>query len=193
MRTGFKVFPFNFTDIAKLLFLSLPSCSVHSCNEMQKCFLKKFYPSKKASQVCRELSVIKQGPNESTYDYLERFNALEQKCCSLGITERRLVEYLLDGLMPLERLTLDSAAGDTLLNLTLRQVTLRQVREQIREITESARFKEKTTRRDETGRTMNVSQVECNNNQLTNDLKELKEIMQKMLVAHVHGIEVCEL
>lgn len=62
---------------------------------------------------------------------------------------------------------LDAATGGIMMNLTPRQV-----RKLIRENAESARFREETTQRDATGRTRNVSQVESNNNQLENELKE---------------------
>lgn len=87
---------------------------------MQEPFVEKFYLPGKADQVRRELFFIKQGPSESTYDYLERFNFLKQSCCNLGIPEKMLVEYLLDGLRHLERMILDAADGGTMINLTPR-------------------------------------------------------------------------
>ncbi|CAM8944728.1 unnamed protein product [Rhodiola kirilowii] len=58
-------------------------------------------------QVRRQLQDIKQGPNESMFDYLEKFNRLEQSCCNLGLPEKLIIEYLIDGLTPLDKKLLD--------------------------------------------------------------------------------------
>lgn len=98
-----------------------------------------------------------------------------------------LVEYLLDGLRLLEKMILDAATGETVLNLTPRQV-----RQLIRETTNSASFFEKATRRDDVGRTSIVSQLERSTNQMANKLKELKEVMQTMLVVQTTRVKLCE-
>lgn len=49
-----------------------------------------------------------------------------------------------------------------------------------------------TTRRDGTGRTRHVSQVDSNTCQTANELNELKEMMQKMLVEQMNGVKLCE-
>ena len=96
-RFKLKVFPLSLTDLAKSWFLSLPSGSIRSWEQMQRKFLDKYYPPAKAAQLRRELQTIRQGPNEAIYEYLERFNALEQSCSHLGLSEKQLVEHLLDG------------------------------------------------------------------------------------------------
>ncbi|CAM8917229.1 unnamed protein product [Rhodiola kirilowii] len=73
-----KSFHFSLIDAANAWFLSLPSSSIRTWDHMQKKFLDKYYPAARAMQVCRQLQDIGQGPNESMYDYLEKFNTLEQ-------------------------------------------------------------------------------------------------------------------
>ncbi|CAM8891813.1 unnamed protein product [Rhodiola kirilowii] len=73
-------------------------------------------------QVRKQLQEIKQGPNESMYDYLEKFNRLEQSCCNLGLPEKLILEYLLDGFRPLDKMLLDASAGGTMMSLPLRGI-----------------------------------------------------------------------
>ncbi|CAM8886620.1 unnamed protein product [Rhodiola kirilowii] len=91
-----KSFHFSLTDMARSWFLSLPSGSIRTWDQMQKKFLDKYYPAAKARQVCRQLQDMRQGPNESMYDYLEKFNALEQSCYNLGVPQKLIIE-MLDG------------------------------------------------------------------------------------------------
>ncbi|CAM8965588.1 unnamed protein product [Rhodiola kirilowii] len=75
-----KAFYFSLIDAANDWFLSLPSGSIRTWAQMQKKFLDKYYPAGWAMQVRRQLQDIKQGPNETMYDYLEKFNHLERSC-----------------------------------------------------------------------------------------------------------------
>ncbi|CAM8943828.1 unnamed protein product [Rhodiola kirilowii] len=72
-----KAFNFSLIDAANDWFLSLPSGSIQTWNQMQRKFMDKYYPAGKAMQVRRQLQEIMQGPNESMYDYLEKVNRLE--------------------------------------------------------------------------------------------------------------------
>ncbi|CAM8959861.1 unnamed protein product [Rhodiola kirilowii] len=72
-----KAFYFSLMDSAIDWFLSLPSGSIQTWAQMQAKFLAKYYPIGRASLVRRQLQELKQGPNESMYDYLEKFNQLE--------------------------------------------------------------------------------------------------------------------
>ncbi|CAM8991217.1 unnamed protein product [Rhodiola kirilowii] len=72
-----KAFHFSLTDVANAWFLSLPPSSIGTWDQMQKKFLTKYYPAARAMKVRRQLQDIRHGPNESMYDYLEKFNALE--------------------------------------------------------------------------------------------------------------------
>ncbi|CAM8934712.1 unnamed protein product [Rhodiola kirilowii] len=93
-----KAFYFSLIDSANDWFLSLPSGSIYTWDQMQRKFLNKYYPASRAMQVRGQLQELRQGPNETMYEYMEKFNALEQSCCNLGLPEKLLVEYMLDGL-----------------------------------------------------------------------------------------------
>ncbi|CAM8923449.1 unnamed protein product [Rhodiola kirilowii] len=63
-----KDFHFSLNDAAHAWFLSLPSGSIRTWDQMQKKFLDKYYPAARAGQVRRLLQDMRQGPNESMYD-----------------------------------------------------------------------------------------------------------------------------
>ncbi|CAM8982527.1 unnamed protein product [Rhodiola kirilowii] len=105
-------------------------------------------------QVRRQLQDIRQGPNETMYDYLEKFNYLERSCCTLGLPEKLIIEYLIDGLTPLDKKLLDASAGGSMMRLSLSDI-----RRLITDVAENARFREETTRRDEFSRTKNVARA----------------------------------
>ncbi|CAM8900149.1 unnamed protein product [Rhodiola kirilowii] len=138
-------------------------------------------------QVRNQLQDIRQGPNESMYDYLEKFNALEQSCCNLGVPEKLIIEYLLDGLRPLDRMLLDVSAGGTIMNLSPAGVM-----NLIAEVAESARFREETIRQEELSRTRNVSKAETLANPMVEELKQMKEMMQKLVMNQVVQVRPCE-
>ncbi|CAM8905415.1 unnamed protein product [Rhodiola kirilowii] len=88
-------------------------------------------------QVRRQLQNIKQGPNESMFDYFEKFNRLEQSCCNLGLPEKLIIEYMLDGLNHLDKMLLDASAGRSLASLPLSGI-----RRLVTKFAEIARFRE---------------------------------------------------
>ncbi|CAM8978293.1 unnamed protein product [Rhodiola kirilowii] len=160
-----KAFHFSLTDMARSWFLSLPSGSIITWDQMQKKFLDKYYPAAKARQVRRQLQDMRQGPNESIYDYLEKFNALEQSSCNLGVPEKMIIEYLLDELRPLDRMLLGASAGGTIMNLSPAGV-----RNLIAEVAENARFREEASRHEEFSRTIHVAKAETPSNQMTEEI-----------------------
>ncbi|CAM8920039.1 unnamed protein product [Rhodiola kirilowii] len=132
-----KALYFSLIDAANDWFLSLPSGSIRTWAQMQKKFLDKYYPAGWAMQVRRQLQEIKQGPNETMYDYLEKFNRLERSCCTLGLPEKLTIEYLIDGIRPLDKMLLDASAGGSMMNLSLSGI-----RDLITNVAENARFEE---------------------------------------------------
>ncbi|CAM8975814.1 unnamed protein product [Rhodiola kirilowii] len=171
-----KAFYFSLTDAATDWFLSLPSGSIHTWEQMQRQFVRKYYPAGRAMQVRRQLQELKQGPNENMYEYVEKFNALEKSCCNLELPEKLIVEYMLDGLRRLDRKLLEASAGGNLMNLTPSRV-----RQKIQEVAESERFQDESTREDEYARTRNVSKVEPSVSAMAEQIKELKEMMQHVI------------
>ncbi|CAM8990982.1 unnamed protein product [Rhodiola kirilowii] len=171
-----KAFYFSLTDSATDWFLSLPSGSIYTWEQMQRQFVSKYYPAGHAMQVRRQLQELKQGPNENMYEYVEKFNALEKSCCNLELPEKLIVEYKLDGLRRLDRKLLEASAGGNLMNLTPARV-----RQKIQEVAESERFHDESTREDEYARTRNVSKVEPSVSAMAEQIKELKDMMQHVI------------
>ncbi|CAM8996730.1 unnamed protein product [Rhodiola kirilowii] len=69
-----KAFYFSLIDAANDWFLSLPSGSIQTWDQMLKRFLNKYYPVGKAMQVRTQLQDLRQGLNETMYEYVEKFN-----------------------------------------------------------------------------------------------------------------------
>ncbi|CAM8901295.1 unnamed protein product [Rhodiola kirilowii] len=182
-----KAFYFSLTDSASDWFLSLPSGSIRTWVQMQKKFLDKYYPAGRAIQVRKQLQEIKQGPNETMYDYLEKFNHLERSCCTLGLPEKLVIEYLIDGLRPLDKMLLDASAGGSMMNLSLSGI-----RNLIANVAENARFREETTRQDEFSRSKRVAQTEASVNSITKEMKQLKEMMIEIIRRQPVTIKPCE-
>ncbi|CAM8902659.1 unnamed protein product [Rhodiola kirilowii] len=170
-----KAFYFSLVDAASDWFLALPSGSIQTWAQMQAKFLNKYYPAGRAMQVRKQLQEIKQGPNESMYDYLEKFDRLEQSCCNLGLPEKLILEYLLDGFRPLDKMLLDASAGGTMMSLPLRGI-----RDLINKVAENARFREETTRQEEFSRTKSVAKAESPAHPIAEQMKEMREIKEMM-------------
>ncbi|CAM8932032.1 unnamed protein product [Rhodiola kirilowii] len=138
-------------------------------------------------QLRRQLQDIKQGPNETMYDYLEKFNRLERSCCTLGLPEKLIIEYLIDGLRPLDKMLLDASAGGSMMNLSLSGI-----RNLITDVAENARFREETTRQEEFSRTKNVAKAETLMNSMPEEIKQIKEMMIQILRRQPVQINPCE-
>ncbi|CAM8957019.1 unnamed protein product [Rhodiola kirilowii] len=182
-----KAFYFSLIDSANDWFLSLPSGSIRTWAQMQSKFLDKYYPVGRAMQGRRQLQDIKQGPNESMFDYLEKFNRLEQSCCNLGLPEKLIIEYMLGGLNHLDKRLLDASAGGSLASLPLSGI-----RRLVTKFAENARFREETTRQDEFTRTKNVAKVETPVNSMTEQMEQMKEIMMQTLQKQTVQVRPCE-
>ncbi|CAM8966615.1 unnamed protein product [Rhodiola kirilowii] len=182
-----KAFYFSLIDAANDWFLSLPSGSIRTWAQMQRKFLDKYYPAGRAMQVRRQLQDIKQGPNETMYDYLKKFNHMERSCCTLGLPEKLTIEYLIDGLRPLDKMLLDASAGGSMMNLSLSGI-----RNLIANVAENARFREETTRQEEFSRTRNVAQAETPMSSMPEEMKQLKEMMIQILQRQPVPVKPCE-
>ncbi|CAM8924481.1 unnamed protein product [Rhodiola kirilowii] len=182
-----KAFYFSLIDAANDWFLSLPSGSIQTWDQMQRKFLNKYYPAGRAMQVRRQLQDLRQGPNETMYEYVEKFNTLEQSCCNLELPEKLLVEYMLNGLRKLDRKLLDASAGGTLMRLTPAGV-----RRKIVEVAENARFQDESNNEEEFNRTKNVSQVEPPSSSMAEEIKQLKEMMQHVIRRQPVQAKPCE-
>ncbi|CAM8974829.1 unnamed protein product [Rhodiola kirilowii] len=171
-----KAFYFSLIDAANDWFLSLPSGSITTWDQMQRRFLNKYYPAGRAMQVRRQLQNLRQGPNETIYEYVEKFNALEQSCCNLRLPEKLIVEYMFDELRRLDRKLLDASAGCTIMNLSPAGV-----RKKIMEVAENARFQDESNKEEEFSRSRNISRVEPPSNAMAEEIRQLKEMMQQVI------------
>ncbi|CAM8905707.1 unnamed protein product [Rhodiola kirilowii] len=171
-----KAFYFSLIGSANDWFLSLPSGSIRTWVQMQRKFMDKYYPATRAMQVRRQLQDIRQGPNETMYDYLEKFNHLERSCCTLGLPEKIIIEYLINGLTKLDKMLLDASAGGSMMNLSLSGI-----RNLITNVAENARFRKETTRQDKFFQTKNVSQAKTSVNPMPEEMKQMKEMMMQFL------------
>ncbi|CAM8911224.1 unnamed protein product [Rhodiola kirilowii] len=138
-------------------------------------------------QVRRQLQDIKQGPNETMYDYLEKFNHLERRCCTLGLPEKLIIEYLINGLRTLDKMLLDASAGGSMMNLSLSGI-----RNLITNVAENARFREETTRHKEFSRTKNVAKAETSMSSMPEEMKQIKEMMIQILRRQPVQVKPCE-
>ncbi|CAM8944832.1 unnamed protein product [Rhodiola kirilowii] len=182
-----KAFYFSLVDGANDWFLSLPSGSIHTWSQMQAKFLEKYYPAGRAMQVRRQLQEIKQGLNESMYDYVEKFNRLERSCFNLGLSEKILVEYLLEGLRPLDKRLLDASAGGSIMHLPLSGI-----RKLMEDMAKNARYQEETSRTEEMSRTRSVAKAEVPSDRLTEDVKQMKEMMIHLMRREPAKVKPCE-
>ncbi|CAM8920447.1 unnamed protein product [Rhodiola kirilowii] len=138
-------------------------------------------------QLRRQLQDIKQGPNESMFNYLEKFNRLEQSCCNLGLPEKLIIEYLIDGLTPLDKMLLDASAGGSMMSLPLSGI-----RRLVTKFAENARFREEITRQDEFTRTKNMASAETTVNSMPEQMEQMKEMMMQILRKQTVQVRPCE-
>ncbi|CAM8959891.1 unnamed protein product [Rhodiola kirilowii] len=182
-----NAFYFSLVDSASDWFLSLPSGSIRTWVQMQRKFLDKYYPATKTMQVRRQLQDIRQEPNETIYDYLEKFNHLERSCCTLGLPEKLIIEYLINGLTKIDKMFLDASAGGSMMNLSLNGI-----RDLITNVAENARFREETTRQDEFFQTKNVSQADASVNSMPEEMRQMKEMVMQLLQKQTVQVRPCE-
>ncbi|XP_040372994.1 uncharacterized protein LOC121052323 [Rosa chinensis] len=106
-----KAFPFSLADKAKQWLYELPSGRIASWADMMKAFLEKYFPTSRIIMLRKKISGIQQGQDESYAEYFERFKSLITQCPQHGMKDETLLTCFYDGLIPLERDTLDAASG----------------------------------------------------------------------------------
>ena len=80
-----QLFPFSLRDIAATWFDSLPYGSVNTREELVEAYLGRFFPPSLTSERRREISVFKQGEDESLYTGWVRFKRLLKRSPMHGI------------------------------------------------------------------------------------------------------------
>ncbi|CAN6542455.1 unnamed protein product [Malus baccata var. baccata] len=85
---------------------------------MKRAYLEKFFPTSRIILLRKKISGIQQEEGESFPTYYERFKSLVASCPQHQMKEELLLQYFYEGLLPLERQTLDASAGGALVDKT---------------------------------------------------------------------------
>ena len=91
-----KVFPQNLKDRAKDWFKNL-GLKFESWDEIEDCFLKKFYSSKKTNILRQAIQGFRQG-DEAFSEAWERFKELSRQCPHHGFDNWKLINFFYEGL-----------------------------------------------------------------------------------------------
>ena len=92
--------------------------SILTWADLQKVFLDKYFPPKKANSLKKAISNIEQDRTKTLYEYHERFKRLCSSCPFHGYSTQDLVLHLYNGLLDNERRMVDVACGGNILNKT---------------------------------------------------------------------------
>ncbi|KAK9725916.1 hypothetical protein RND81_05G177300 [Saponaria officinalis] len=115
-----RAFPFSLLDAAKDWLYYLPAGSITSWALLESAFLEKFLPASRIGAIRKKICGIKQRPDESLYEYRERFNRLCASCPQHQISDELLIQYFYDGLSLKDKSIIDAASGGVLMNKTAR-------------------------------------------------------------------------
>ncbi|KAK8492425.1 hypothetical protein V6N11_027784 [Hibiscus sabdariffa] len=113
-----RAFPFSLAGLAKEWLFYLPPNSITSWAEPSRAFLDRFFPAMEASELRRSILGIQQKDYETLYEYWERFNKLCASCPQHGLSEQAKLQYLYEGMLPVDRKMVDAASGGTLVDMT---------------------------------------------------------------------------
>ncbi|XP_050387273.1 uncharacterized protein LOC126803521 [Argentina anserina] len=111
-----RAFPYSLEDRAQKWLFEVPTGRITSWTTMVNEFLSKYFPSSRVTHIRKQITGIMQGPDESFYNYYERFKSLVASCPAHGIREGMLLQYFYEGLLQMEREFLDSVAGGSFLD-----------------------------------------------------------------------------
>ncbi|KAM6559271.1 hypothetical protein CsatA_028510 [Cannabis sativa] len=106
-----RLFPFSLRERAKSWFISLPTHSINTWEELALKFLSKFFPPAKIAKLRADINNFTQQDSESLYEAWERFKDLLRKCPNHGIEKWLQVHNFYNGLMNETRTLIDAAAG----------------------------------------------------------------------------------
>ncbi|XP_060972313.1 uncharacterized protein LOC133038240 [Cannabis sativa] len=106
-----RLFPFSLRERAKSWFISLPTHSINTWEELTLKFLSKLFPPAKIAKLRADINNFTQQDSESLYEAWERFKDLLRKCPNHGIEKWLQVHNFYNGLMNETRTLIDAAAG----------------------------------------------------------------------------------
>ncbi|CAN6567599.1 unnamed protein product [Malus baccata var. baccata] len=113
-----KAFPFSLLERAKDWPYELAPGTVTSWDSMKRAFLEKFFPTSRVIFLRKRISGIQQDQGESFPSYYEHFKSLVASCPQHQMKEELFIQYLYEGLLPMERQMLDASAGGALVDKT---------------------------------------------------------------------------
>ncbi|GMI80970.1 hypothetical protein HRI_001766300 [Hibiscus trionum] len=113
-----RAFPFSLAGTAKEWLFYLPPNSINTWSDLSRVFLDRYFPVEKATEIRRNILGIQQMHDESLYEYWERFKKLCASCPQHGLSEQTLIQYLYEGMLPMDKKMVDAASGGALVNMT---------------------------------------------------------------------------
>ena len=176
-----RAFPFTLKDSADEWFYYLPKGSIGTWAILQKAFLDKYFPPKKANSLKKAISNIEQERTKTLYEYHERFKRLCSSCPFHGYSTQDLVLHLYNGMLDSERMMVDAACGGNILNKTATAAM-----DMFKEMAEGSR---------EFGRSAvkhGVSPIDSTSSAMMNEISELKEMVKRLTLKDTpHQLKAC--
>ena len=114
-----RLFPFSLRDKARAWLHSLPTGSITTWEQMEQCFLEKYFPPSKTARLRNEITSFAQRDGESLYDAWDRYKGLLQMCPHHGLEKWLIIHTFYNGLIYGTKVALDAAAGGALMNKNL--------------------------------------------------------------------------
>ncbi len=113
-----RAFGFTLKDAADDWYYNLEPGSITTWEHLNKAFLDKYFPSKRAETLKRAISTAEQEEGESLYDYNEHFKRMVSSCPYHGYAPKDLSLYLYNSALDNERRLIDASCGGNFLNIT---------------------------------------------------------------------------
>ncbi|CAN6465470.1 unnamed protein product [Victoria cruziana] len=111
-----RLFPFSLRDRARDWLKSLPpSVSINTWEDLQREFLKKYFPIGKTNHYRRAISLFTASEGESFHQAWERMKDLLIKCPHHQIPRWQVLQGFYDGLTEAHRQVIDSSCGGSLM------------------------------------------------------------------------------
>ena len=83
--------------------------------ELAQAFLSKYFSPGKSAKLRNDITCFNQYDGESLYEAWERYKDLQRRCPHHGLLEWLIIQTFYNGLTHAVRITLDAAAGGTLM------------------------------------------------------------------------------
>ncbi|XP_038973879.1 uncharacterized protein LOC120105457 [Phoenix dactylifera] len=116
-----RLFPFSLKDKAKAWLNSKAPNSFTTWNALSQAFLSKYFSPGKTAKLRNDITSFAQFDGESLYEAWERFKDLQRKCPHHGLPDWLIVQTFYNGLTHSVRITIDAAAGGTLMSKSIEE------------------------------------------------------------------------